>query len=52
MFKTLLHRVIPSLAQLRENRTKKKQAIYSSLEAEKQQRLYHFLKASKSIREE
>ncbi len=57
MLKNLLHRVIPSLAQFRENRTKKKyekkkQAIYSRLEAEKQQRLYHFLKANKSIREE
>lgn len=57
MLKNLLQRVIPSLAQFRENRTKKKyekkkQRIYSQLESEKQQRLYHFLKANKSIREE
>lgn len=57
MFKNLLQRVVPSLAQFRENRLKKKfekkkQRIYSQFKKKRQQRFFNFLKANQSIRKE
>lgn len=57
MFRYLLHSVIPSLTQLRENRTKKKyeknkQRLYEFLETEKRQRLDNFLKINRVISKE
>jgi hypothetical protein len=60
MLKNLLQRVVPSLAQFRENRLKKKyekkkQRIYLQIEnrkREREQRFKDFLKANQSIHKE
>jgi hypothetical protein len=60
MFKNLLQRVVPSLAQFRENRLKKKyekkkQRIYLQIEnrkREREQRFKDFLTANQSIHKE
>lgn len=57
MLKNLLQRVVPSLAQFRENKLKKKykkkkERIYSQLKKQRQQRFFTFLYANQSIRKE